>query len=246
MGSSSRERGTAAPLFGPCLLWPSSPISATAELLLLWPNDWIHQDTTCMEVDLSPQPTRLCVRRGRSPLPKKGRSPQFSARVYCSQTAAWFRMPLGMEVGLGLRDIVLDGAPASPPLKGHGLSQFSANVCCGQTAGWIKVAYGGRPRPRRLCVRCGPSSPREKGTCTHPYPIFGHVYSGQTTGWIKMPLGMEVNIGPGDVVLDGVAATPKRGTAPRFQFMSCGQTAGWMNTPLGMVWKHISAQATLY
>ena len=30
-----RERGTAAPrLFGPCLVWPRSPISATAELLL--------------------------------------------------------------------------------------------------------------------------------------------------------------------------------------------------------------------
>ena len=31
-----RERGTATPpLLGPCLLWPRSPISATAELLLL-------------------------------------------------------------------------------------------------------------------------------------------------------------------------------------------------------------------
>jgi len=30
------ERGTAAsPLFGPCLLWPLSPISATAELLFV-------------------------------------------------------------------------------------------------------------------------------------------------------------------------------------------------------------------
>ena len=31
-----REQGTVAPppLFGPCLLWPRSPISATAELLL--------------------------------------------------------------------------------------------------------------------------------------------------------------------------------------------------------------------
>jgi len=30
-----RERGTAPPpLLGPCLLWPRSPISATAELLL--------------------------------------------------------------------------------------------------------------------------------------------------------------------------------------------------------------------
>jgi len=34
---SLRKRGTAAPtpLFGPCLLWPRSPISATAELLCL-------------------------------------------------------------------------------------------------------------------------------------------------------------------------------------------------------------------
>jgi len=28
-----RERGTAPPILGPCLLWPRSPISATAELL---------------------------------------------------------------------------------------------------------------------------------------------------------------------------------------------------------------------
>jgi len=27
-------------------------------------------------------------------------------------------------------------------------------------------------------------------------------------GWIKMPLGMEVNLGPGDVVLDGVTSSP--------------------------------------
>jgi len=33
-----REAGTAAPhLFGPCLLWPRSPISATAELFLYLP-----------------------------------------------------------------------------------------------------------------------------------------------------------------------------------------------------------------
>ena len=33
------ERGRTAPLFGPCLLWPRSPISATAELLLIYIND---------------------------------------------------------------------------------------------------------------------------------------------------------------------------------------------------------------
>jgi len=35
-----------------------------------------------------------------------------------------------------------------------------------------------------------------------------------------MPLGMELNLGSGDIVLDGVAAPPKRGTAPSFRPMS--------------------------
>ena len=38
-----------------------------------------------------------------------------------------------------------------------------------------------------------------------------------------MPLGTEVNVGPGDVVLDGVAAPPKRGTALQFSVcVYCG------------------------
>ena len=28
--------------------------------------------------------------------PKKGHSPQFSARAYCGQTAGWIKMPLDM------------------------------------------------------------------------------------------------------------------------------------------------------
>jgi len=50
-------------------------------------------------------------------------------------------MPLGTNLGLGLRDIVLDGDPACPPLKGHS-PQFSAHVRCGQTAGWTKMPLG--------------------------------------------------------------------------------------------------------
>jgi len=65
--------------------------------------------------------------------PQKGGSPNFLAHVYCGQTVAWIKMPLGAEVGLGLRDIVLDGDPAPRPLKGHS-PQFSANDRCGQTA----------------------------------------------------------------------------------------------------------------
>jgi len=60
--------------------------------------------------------------------PKKGAEPppfQFSAHVYCGQTAAWIKMPLGTEVGLGPDDIVLDGDPAPLPKKGAGpLPQF--------------------------------------------------------------------------------------------------------------------------
>jgi len=81
--------------------------------ILLWPNGWMHQDTTWYRD--RPQPSRLCVRWGPSPSPKKGRSPQFSAHVYCGQTAALIMMPLGMEVGVCLRDIVLDGDPAPLP-----------------------------------------------------------------------------------------------------------------------------------
>jgi len=52
-----------------------------------------------------------------------------------------------------------------------------------------------------------------------------------------MPLGMEVNLSPGDVVLDGVAAPPPyKGHSLQFSVhVYCGQTAGWMKTPLGTV-----------
>jgi len=51
-------------------------------------------------------------------LPKKGADPQFSAHVYCGQTAGWIKMALGMEVGLGPSYTVLDGDPAPLPHKG--------------------------------------------------------------------------------------------------------------------------------
>jgi len=34
--------------------------------------------------------------------------------VYCGQTVGWIKMKLGMEVGLGAGQIVLDGDPAPP------------------------------------------------------------------------------------------------------------------------------------
>jgi len=53
-----------------------------------------------------------------APLPKRGRSPpQFSAHVYCGQTAGRMKLVLGMEVGVSPGDFVLDGDPAAPPQK---------------------------------------------------------------------------------------------------------------------------------
>jgi len=59
-----------------------------------------------------------------------------------------------------------------------------------------------------------------------------------------MPLGTEVGLGPGDIVLDGDPAPVKRGTAPHFSaHVYCGPSAGWIKMPLG---KKVSlGQATL-
>jgi len=94
------------------------------------------------------------------------------------------------------------------------------------------IWHAGRPRLRPHCVRWEPNSP-QKG---HSSQFSAHVYCGQTSGWIKMPLGTEVGLGPGDIVLDGEPAPPRRDTAPRpskFRPMSIGQTAGCISIPLG-------------
>jgi len=150
---------------------------------------------------------------GTQPPPKKGRSPQFSAHVCCGQTAAWIRMPIGMEVGLGPDNIVLDGDPAPPPQKGGRAPrpQFSAHAYCGQTAKWIRMALG-----MEVKWALGPSFPLQKGDRAPQF--LAHFYCGQTAGCIKMPLGMEVGLSPGDFVLDGdPAPLPKRGEAPNFR-----------------------------
>ena len=111
------QKGAGPPMFGP---------------FLLWPNAWMRQDATWYGG--RPRPRRVCVKWGPNPLSENGRSPQFSAQVYCGQTATQIKMPLGTEVGLAcLRDIVLHGDIAFPPLKGHS-PQFSANDLYGQMA----------------------------------------------------------------------------------------------------------------
>jgi len=94
---------------------------------------------------------------------------------------------------------------------------------------------GGRPRLRPHCIRWIPSSPSPKGA--QP-PFLAHVHCGQMAGWIKMPLGTEVGLGRGDIVLDGdPGRSPiKRGhSTPKFLVhVYGGQTAEWIRMLLGM------------
>jgi len=81
--------------------------------------------------------------------------------------------------------------------------------------------YGARPRPTRHFVRCRPSP--IKGH-THPTQFLAHVYYGQMAGWMKTPLGTEVDLGPGRIVLDGVPAPAKGAQQPPLfsAYVYCG------------------------
>jgi len=57
-----------------------------------------------MEVSLGPGDFVLDWEPSSPPL--KGTQPQFSANVYCGQTAGWIKIPLGTVIGVGLGDIV--------------------------------------------------------------------------------------------------------------------------------------------
>ena len=53
----------------------------------------------CMQVGLGPG--HIVLDGDPALLPQWGTGPQFSAHICCGQMAAWIKMSLGMEVGLG-------------------------------------------------------------------------------------------------------------------------------------------------
>jgi len=74
----------------------------------------------------------------------------------------------------------------------------------------------------------GDPAPLHKKGAEHPPQFLAHVYCGETAGWIKMPLGAEVNLGPGDGVRWGRSSPLKRAQPPKFSVhVYCGQTAEW-------------------
>jgi len=136
------------------------------------------------------------------------------------------------------------GAEPPPQKKKIGPCLLWPNGWMNQDGTW----HGGRPQPRRLCVRCGLRPPSQKGgRAAEPPPQFSaHFYCGQTAGWIKTALGMEVGLSQANCVRWGPSPLPQKGAEPHPQFSAhfyCGQTAGCIKIPLGM--EVASSQGTL-
>jgi len=64
----------------------------------------------------------------------------------------------------------------------------------------------------------------------HSPQFWVHVYCGQTAKWMKTPLGTEVDLSPGYIVLDGVPDPRERGTTapPSFCPMSIVATVAYL------------------
>ena len=145
-------------------------------------------------------------------------------------------MKLGTQVGIGPGHIVLDGDPAPPPQKGlshplFGPYPLRPNGFIDQDATW----YGGRPRPRRLCVRWGHRSPPQKrggapqifGPCL--LWLTGQMdQDGTWHGGRLRPKRLCVRWGPSPPLQKGGA--PLKFSAHVY----CGQTAGWITPAFGM------------
>jgi len=90
-----------------------------------------------MEVVLSPG--NFVLDGDPTPCPKGASPTQFSANVYCGQTAAWIKMPLGTSAYATWCSTWTQ----LPPEKGHTHpTQFLAHAYCGQMAGWMKMPLG--------------------------------------------------------------------------------------------------------
>jgi len=84
--------------------------------------------------------------------------------------AAWIKMALDMEVGLGPGHSVVDWDPAPLPKRGQSPPQFLARFYCGQTAGCIKMPLGMEVNlcPGHVALDGVPAL-RERGTAGRPF-----------------------------------------------------------------------------
>jgi len=122
----------------------------------LWPGDFV------LDGDPAPPPQKWAEP-----------PPQFLAHVHCGQTAGLMKMALGIKVGLGPGYIVLDWDQAFFPPKGGGTLSPVFGPFLLWPNSWMHqdaTRYGGRPQPRRVCVRWGSSPLAKKGA--NPPPQF--------------------------------------------------------------------------
>jgi len=93
----------------------------------------------------------------------------------------------------------------------------------------------------------------ERRRCSNEAKTRNPLKSWPTAGWIRMPLGTEVGLGPGDIVLDGDPAPPRKVAdhTPHFSaHVCCGQTVAhlsncwalvintsWIRVWLGHLWQ---------
>ena len=135
-------------------------------------------------------------------------------------------MKPGMEVGLGLRQFVLNRDPSAPGPKGDSPSIFDP-ACCDEKAGYITIPLGREVGlgPGHTVLDGDPDLPKRGRS-----PQFSaHVYCGQRAARIKMALGMEVGLGASLIVLDGGAAPlPKKGAEPPISAILLWPN-GWMD-----------------
>jgi len=116
--------------------------------------------------------------------------------------------------------------PSPPPLNGHSPNFRPMSIVANRLDGLRCRLVWGRPRPRRVCVRWGPSSLYKKGESHHP--IFGPCILWPNGSIDKDATWYEVDLGPGHVVLDGVRgpSSPAKGAqqSPSFWPMSIVDT----------------------
>jgi len=128
------------------------------------------------------------------------------------------------------------GTPLPPPQKKGGAPKFSTHNYCGETAGWMKLILGMEVglSPGDFVFDVDPASgsyPQKKGIRGHTYPtqFLAHVYCGQMAGWMKAPIGTEVDLGSGHIVLDGSPLPRKGHSTPSFRLMSIVATVAHLS-----------------
>jgi len=115
------------------------------------------------------------------------------------------------------------------PLPKRGPSPQILGPCLLWSNGWMDEAgtwHGGRPQPRRLCVRWGPSTPPPKGV-EPPSLIFGPFPLWPNGRMRQDPTWYGCRPQPRGLVLDGKPITRKR--SPRIFGTCLLWPNGWMD-----------------